>query len=288
MAKIIRPDKDFPIFGGGSQADELKIFGTETESTDITLLLTNTNAAEGWASGVDANGFPALSWFNAVGHTLSYITAYYLQNGIPEWVALQEYFIGSKAVASDGFTYVSKTDNNIGNTPVGDSINWRLAFLDSANTVVYVPTANYHPATKKYVDDEIAAQPAADTRLNIADEDYAGQPANVEILNSNAGEWVKNQCTAWVLFNGVTPAITDQFNIASIVRTATGFFTINFATPMDNLNYSVTYGGDNSGGQQYSIGEVSRTVNSISIEIQRGVTPTNFVRTSVQIIGGKV
>jgi len=156
-SKITRPNIDFPIFGSDAQADELTIFGTDTESTDITALLTNTNSVEGWASGVDSNGFPALSWFNAVGHTLSYITAYYLQNGIPEWVALQEYFIGSKAVASDGFTYVSKTDNNIGNTPVGDSTNWRLAFLDSANTVVYVPTTNYNPATKKYVDDLISA-----------------------------------------------------------------------------------------------------------------------------------
>ena len=157
MAKITRPDKDFPIFGNGAAADELTIFGTSTQSTDITLLLTNANSEDGWASGVDANGFPALSWFNAIGHTLSYIAAYYLQNGIPEWVALQEYFIGSKAVASDGFTYVSKTDNNIGNTPVGDSANWRLAFLDSVNTVVYTPTADYHPATKKFVDDSIAA-----------------------------------------------------------------------------------------------------------------------------------
>jgi len=144
-----------PIFSSGAVAADLKIFGEDTESTDITELLTNTNAEDGWGSGVDPNGFPAMSWFNAVGHTLSYITSYYLQKGIAEWVALQEYFIGSQVVASDGFTYTSKTNNNTGNTPVGDTINWKLSFLDSANTVVYTPTADYHPATKKYVDDNV-------------------------------------------------------------------------------------------------------------------------------------
>jgi len=162
--KIIRPDGEIPIFGGESEADELKIFGTETESEDITLLLTNQNAKDGWASGVDSNGFPALSWFNAVGHTLSYITSLYLQDGITDWNTNQSYYTNSLVKSPiNGFTYISKTGTapstpNPGtNDPSTDSTNWRLAFLDSANTVVYVPTSNYHPSTKKYVDDAVAA-----------------------------------------------------------------------------------------------------------------------------------
>lgn len=161
MSKITRPGVNFPIFGSNAPAGDIKIFGEATASTDITALLTNTNALGGWGSGVDANGAPAMEWFNAVGYTFSTITAYLLQAGVPEWVAEQEYYIGSRAVASDGFTYISKTGTvgspNLGNNPVGDTTNWRIAYLDITNTVAFTPTSNYHPATKIYVDNSIAA-----------------------------------------------------------------------------------------------------------------------------------
>ena len=261
MAKIIRPNKDFPIFGGGSQSDELKIFGTEIESTDITLLLTNAKAAEGWASGVDANGFPALSWFNAVGHTLSYITAYYLQNGIPEWVALQEYFIGSQAKASNGFTYISKTNANIGNNPVGDSTNWRLAFLDSANTVVFNPTANYHPATKKYVDDNVTSLEIASTAEAQAgtNDTKAITPLKLREGLNASGPAPIYATRAWVNFNGTgVIAIRDSGNVSSVTDVGTGRYAVNFVTPMIDENYcaSITFGF--STGSSIQLREIKR------------------------------
>jgi len=194
--KIIRPDGEIPIFGGESEADELKIFGTETESVDITALLTNQNAKDGWASGVDANGFPALSWFNAVGHTFSYITALYLQDGITDWNTNQSYYTNSLAKSTvNGFTYISKTGTapstpNPGtNDPSTDSTNWRLAFLDSANTVTFVPTADYHPSTKKYVDDAIAGISitgvlTTDDFLHIQDQKAEGTNAGASIAGT--------------------------------------------------------------------------------------------------------
>ena len=158
--KIIRPDANMPIFAKLAVASDLKIFGTATPSTDIALLLTNANAKDGWSSGVGANGAPAKEWFNAVGYTLSYITSLYLQDGITDWNTNQSYYKNSQCKSPiNGFTYASKTGTapstpNPGNTdPSVDGTNWRLAFLDSANTVTYTPSANYHPATKKYVDD---------------------------------------------------------------------------------------------------------------------------------------
>ncbi len=162
--KIIRPNANMPVFASTADSADLKNFGTEVASTDITTLLTNSNAVTGWASGVDSSGFPALEWFNAVGHTLSYITSLYLQDGITDWNANQSYYINSQAKSTvNGFTYISKTGTapstpNPGTTdPSADSTNWRLAFLDSANTVTYTPSADYHPAPKKYVDDSISA-----------------------------------------------------------------------------------------------------------------------------------
>lgn len=265
MAKIIRPNKDMPIFGSGAAAADLKIFGDATQSTDITLLLTNANSIDGWGSGVDANGFPALSWFNAVGHTLSYITSYYLQKGIAEWVTLQEYHIGSQAVASDGFTYTSKTNNNTGNTPVGDSTNWRLSFLDSANTVSFIPTANYHPSTKKYVDDSVAAIStigilSTNNLFHIQDQ----KPSGVDGGTFTSGTWQDRDFNT-ALVNNITGASFD-----SVLRTfelPAGSFIILADAPatgvdghsarIKNITDTIQYGGTsgfNNSADSYSNG----------------------------------
>jgi hypothetical protein len=79
----------------------------------------------------------------------------------------------------------------------------------------------------------------ADTRLNTADEDYTGQAAGVEIRNANAGEWIKNQCTAWASVESVTPSLYSNNNIASVTKTATGEYAVAFLAAMDNINYTV-------------------------------------------------
>jgi len=169
MAHETRIDGEIPIFGDDALSTEIKEFGTATDSTDINDLLSTTEAKRGWFY-LGTDGFPKKEHFNALAFTLTKLLKYLYQKGIPEFNLNQEYFIGNRAIASDGFEYISKTDNNIGNTPVGDSTNWKLAFLDSANTVVYSPTANYHPATKKYVDDnagmDIASTVEAQTGTN--------------------------------------------------------------------------------------------------------------------------
>lgn len=50
----------------------------------------------------------------------------------------------------------------------------------------------------------------------------------------------KNQCTAWVNFNGTgTVAIRDSYNVSSITDNGTADFTVNLTTAMNNTNYSV-------------------------------------------------
>jgi len=150
MAQETRINGEIPIFGDDALPTEIKKFGTIDDSTDINDLLSTTEAKRGWFY-LGTDGFPKKEHFNALTFAMTKFIKYLYQWGIPEWNINQKYFTSGKSVASDGFTYTSKTDNNIGNTPVGDSINWRLAFLDSANTVPYTPTEDYHPATKKYV-----------------------------------------------------------------------------------------------------------------------------------------
>jgi len=50
-------------------------------------------------------------------------------------------------------------------------------------------------------------------------------------------------CKAWVNFNGtLSGSITPRssYNVSSITKNGTGDYTINFATPMADANYSVT------------------------------------------------
>ena len=58
----------------------------------------------------------------------------------------------------------------------------------------------------------------------------------------NAGE---NVCSAWVTFIGTDtpPTIIDSYNVTSVDRTAVGYYTLNFGTAMDNINYSVVGSG---------------------------------------------
>lgn len=62
-------------------------------------------------------------------------------------------------------------------------------------------------------------------------------------------------CRAWVCFNGRNspPAILSSLNISSVVKNATGDYTLNFTTPFENSNYSVSCGGvtGGSGGKVY-------------------------------------
>jgi len=45
-------------------------------------------------------------------------------------------------------------------------------------------------------------------------------------------------CRAWVNFNGTAATIRDSGNVSSITKNGTGDYTVNFATNMEDDNYS--------------------------------------------------
>ncbi|MDX1808311.1 MAG: hypothetical protein R3331_02100 [Sulfurospirillaceae bacterium] len=94
----------------------------------------------------------------------------------------------------------------------------------------------------------------------------------------------KNQCTAWVVFDGTTtpPTIKDSYNVISVTKIAVGVYDINFTIPMKNINYqtsgSVT-DDNSSSGFIYERGTFAqnRTVNKcriVTIQISGGNTST--------------
>lgn len=88
--------------------------------------------------------------------------------------------------------------------------------------------------------------------------------SNNLLMNSGYGsDAVAYGCRAWVNFNGTgTVAIRASGNVSSITDNGTGFYTVNFATAMPDVNYAGTY-SDISWGLGYL---ETFTTNSFAIK----------------------
>ncbi len=98
----------------------------------------------------------------------------------------------------------------------------------------------------------------------------------------------KNICTAWVSFDGQTtpPTILDSFNVSSVDRAATGDYTVNFLTPMDNTNFIVV--GTTKGNRTFG-SVLTLDVNSVRVLTYAGADASaiEIDGNCVTIFGGK-
>lgn len=127
---------------------------------------------------------------------------------------------------------------------------------------------------------------SADTRLNTADEKYAGQVAGEEILNSNAGELIKSQCRAYVNFDGTTGAIRDSFNVASVVRNSIGNYTI---TTEGGITTDATTVSDCSASTSFAFTSHSNMsgVDTVFLLTKDGDAQTDRGIVSLVVFGGQ-
>ncbi len=124
---------------------------------------------------------------------------------------------------------------------------------------------------------------------------YYFNPGNgTQFVGKPVHEFSKNQCTAWVSFNGITnpPQILDSYNVSDVVKTGTGIYDLFFTTPMDSTNYSVggTSQNDNTDAQTHTMEPRVNTFTKDSIGVRTGIhtgSAHNGSRVSVQIFGGK-
>jgi len=104
-------------------------------------------------------------------------------------------------------------------------------------------------------------------------------------------------CTAWINFNGIgTVAIKDSGNVSSITDNSVGSYTINFTTPMNNLNYTVSaIVNHQANGTARVIHEdyvISRTTSQVSVHCGYISSGNNYTlydhsRISVILHGGR-
>lgn len=100
----------------------------------------------------------------------------------------------------------------------------------------------------------------------------------------------RSQCTAWVNFNGAGAlAIRDSFNVSSITDNGVGDYTVNFATPMNNSNYSEALSaGTAAGSNLFSYPAVTKTTTQLRLRVST-VSPVLFDGdfVSATFFGGK-
>ena len=69
------------------------------------------------------------------------------------------------------------------------------------------------------------------------------QLVNGSVIASKLGTTEQTRIAkAWVNFNGTTSpgTIRSAYNVSSVKKNGTGDYTVNFATPMNDANYSVS------------------------------------------------
>ena len=62
---------------------------------------------------------------------------------------------------------------------------------------------------------------------------------------------IQGSAKAWVRFAGATGTIAGSYNVSSVTRTSTGYYTINFTTSMANANYSAVCNVSTTSGNGY-------------------------------------
>ena len=110
-----------------------------------------------------------------------------------------------------------------------------------ANATPAIPNATETTAGKAKIATTIIAQAGVNDTAIITAKKLR------DALNATGNAPI-SACRAWVCFNGKTspPEILSSLNISSVVKNATGDYTLNFTTPLENSNYAVSCGGATS------------------------------------------
>ena len=100
-----------------------------------------------------------------------------------------------------------------------------------------------------------------------------------DVINSSTGLFSTNNAysgiaKAWLNYNGATQTINSSFNVSSVTRNSTGYYTVNFTTAMPNANYAQSLAQSPSYGAAFptpainsnssTLGEVAPTTTACS------------------------
>ena len=248
--------------------DQIRVFNRALSAQEVNTLYTETKVSVNAQLNINQGTFIYPKGLGARGYIKS-----------------SDIFTGTVDVSAqtDGWKYVAKDENN------------NFSFYTDKPTIGKKSSALYLENGKLYkqVDDTpITPISFLSNKVRIA------SGVAVELAPSGIAKTVtesleakemlgKNQCTAWVNFDGTTtpPTIRDSYNVSSVVRTDTGKFDIYFEKPMDNTNYVANY--NVNGGILGIVKNLTPTINKVHVQAYISGTFYNVSYNDVQIFGGK-
>ena len=129
MAKITRATQK--IFGDNAPGTQITAFGTAMTNNPVftkdPALLQTAASLDGWEAAIEADKAPFEEDTNGLCYLITRQLAYLFQQGISEWDSGTTYYTNSLCtVIDDGILAIKRslTDNNTGNNPTSDTVNW--------------------------------------------------------------------------------------------------------------------------------------------------------------------
>ena len=99
---------------------------------------------------------------------------------------------------------------------------------------------------------------------------------------------------AWVRFAGASGIIADSFNVSSVTRTSTGYYSIAFTTTLTNANYTAVSSCSPTSGNSLVLTQMfsnasyiptAPTTSGFSILTEYAGTPRDPVYANVTVFG---
>ena len=168
---------------------------------------------------------------------------------------------GEKGEKGDPGSDASVTKQNVEAVLTGDitSHNHDSRYISKSNTSTYTPTADYHPATKKYVDDTVAAVDVTEQISGKADKTYVDSKLDTKVDKEEGKRLSTNDYS-----NDDRQKVSNIVDYVTAMRSTTSMNTMGLSLDKKNV---IT-------GSIYTTGSV--TFNSASSKSAGVLTASYF------------
>lgn len=145
---------------------------------------------------------------------------------------------GEKGEKGDPGSDASVTKQNVEAVLTGDitSHNHDSRYISKSNTGTYTPTADYHPATKKYVDDTVAAVDVTEQISGKADKTYVDSKLDTKVDKEEGKGLSTNDYS-----DDDRQKVSNIVDYVTTMRSTTSINTINLSLDKKNVITGSTY-----------------------------------------------
>lgn len=145
---------------------------------------------------------------------------------------------GEKGEKGDPGSDASVTKQNVEAVLTGDitSHNHDSRYISKSNTSTYTPTADYHPATKKYVDDTVAAVDVTEQISGKADKTYVDSKLDTKVDKEEGKGLSTNDYS-----DDDRQKVSNIVDYVTTMRSTTSINTINLSLDKKNVITGSTY-----------------------------------------------